>query len=123
MPREDQFVPHLIVNDGQAALKFYKDVFGAEEGDCMMAPDGRRLMHGEIVLDTIPPEARRELQCRLDVRRDDVDPGETASGELVDDGRRRDGRQAPTGARTTDAREARHGYSAGRPSSAPCSRL
>ena len=51
MPREDQFIPHLIVNDGPAALKFYKDVFGAEEGDCMMAPDGRRLMHGEIVLD------------------------------------------------------------------------
>jgi PhnB protein len=51
MPREDQFVPHLIVNDGPAALKFYKEVFGAEAGDCMMAPDGRRLMHGEIVLD------------------------------------------------------------------------
>jgi len=51
MPREDQFIPHLIVNDGPAALKFYKDVFGAEEGDCMMAPDGRRLMHGEIVVD------------------------------------------------------------------------
>lgn len=51
MPREDQFIPHLIVNDGPAALKFYKEVFGAEEGDCMMAPDGRRLMHGEIVVD------------------------------------------------------------------------
>jgi PhnB protein len=51
MPREDQFIPHLIVNDGPAALKFYKEVLGAEEGDCMMAPDGRRLMHGEIVLD------------------------------------------------------------------------
>jgi PhnB protein len=51
MPREDQFIPHLIVNDGPAALKFYKEVFGAEEGDCMKAPDGRRLMHGEIVVD------------------------------------------------------------------------
>jgi PhnB protein len=51
MQRADQFVPHLIVSDGQAALKFYKEVFGAEEGDCMMAPDGKRLMHGEIVLD------------------------------------------------------------------------
>jgi PhnB protein len=49
--REDQFIPHLIVNDGPAALKFYQEVFGAEEGDCMMAPDGRRLMHGEIVLE------------------------------------------------------------------------
>lgn len=51
MHREDQFIPHLIVSDGLAALKFYKEVFGAEEGDNMMAPDGKRIMHGEIVLD------------------------------------------------------------------------
>src|SRR2546422_10210369 len=51
MQREDQFIPHLIVNDGMAALKFYREVFGAEEGHNMMAQDGKRLMHGEIVLD------------------------------------------------------------------------
>jgi PhnB protein len=51
MKYEDQFIPHLIVSDGMAALKFYKEVFGAEEGHNMMAPDGRRLMHGEMVLD------------------------------------------------------------------------
>ena len=51
MNHEDQFIPHLIVNDGMAALKFYKEVFGAEEGHNMMAPDGRRLMHGEMVLE------------------------------------------------------------------------
>lgn len=51
MHREDQFIPHLVVNNGQAALKFYKEVFGAEEGDNMMTQDGQRLMHGEIVLD------------------------------------------------------------------------
>src|ERR1051325_3593162 len=51
MNREDQFIPHLIVNDGMASLKFYKEVFGAEEGHNMMAPDGKRLMHGEMVLD------------------------------------------------------------------------
>jgi PhnB protein len=51
MTRRDQFIPHLIVSDGRAALKFYTEVFGAEEGDCMMAPDGVRLMHGEILLD------------------------------------------------------------------------
>jgi PhnB protein len=51
MARVDQFIPHLIVSDGPRALRFYKDVFGAEEGDNMMAPDGKRLMHGEIVLD------------------------------------------------------------------------
>src|SRR2546430_13927553 len=51
MNREDQFIPHLIVSDGLAALKFYKEVFGGEEGDIMMEPNGKRLMHGEIVLD------------------------------------------------------------------------
>ena len=51
MNREDQFIPHLIVNDGMAALKFYQEVFGAEEGHNMMAPDGKRLMHGELDLD------------------------------------------------------------------------
>lgn len=51
MNRDDQFIPHLIVKDGRAALEFYKDVFKADEGDVMMAPDGKRLMHGEIVLD------------------------------------------------------------------------
>jgi PhnB protein len=51
MHRDDQFIPHLIVSDGQAALRFYQEVFGAEAGDSMMAPDGKRLMHGEIVLD------------------------------------------------------------------------
>jgi PhnB protein len=51
MNQEDQFVPHLIVSDGMAALKFYKEVFGAEDGHNMMAPDGKRLMHGELILD------------------------------------------------------------------------
>ena len=51
MNREDQFIPHVVVSDGMAALKFYKEVFNAEEGDVMMEPDGKRLMHGEIVLD------------------------------------------------------------------------
>jgi len=49
--RKDQFIPHLIVSDGLAALKFYKEVFDAEEGDNMMASDGKRLMHGEVRLD------------------------------------------------------------------------
>lgn len=51
MHREDQFVPHLIVSNGLAALAFYSEVFGAEAGDRMMAPDGKRLMHGELILD------------------------------------------------------------------------
>ena len=51
MAEKDQFIPHLIVSDGIAALKFYQEVFGAEAGDNMMARDGKRLMHGEIRLD------------------------------------------------------------------------
>jgi PhnB protein len=51
MNQEDQFVPHLIVSDGLAALEFYKETFGGELGDNMMSPDGKKLMHGEIVLD------------------------------------------------------------------------
>jgi len=51
MANEDQFVPHLIVRDGLAAMKFYEEVLGAERGHTMMAPDGRRVMHGELTLD------------------------------------------------------------------------
>jgi PhnB protein len=50
MAQEDQFIPHLIVSDGMAALRFYQEVFGATAGHNMMAPDGKRLMHGEVVL-------------------------------------------------------------------------
>ena len=51
MKRADQFIPHLIVSDGPRAMEFYKTVFAGEEGDSMMAPDGKRLLHGEIVID------------------------------------------------------------------------
>lgn len=51
MSRKDQFIPHLVVNDGMAALKFYQEVFAARAGDVMMEPGGARLMHGEIILD------------------------------------------------------------------------
>lgn len=50
MQREFQFVPELIVHDGLAALEFYTQVFGAEEVDRMLTPDGR-LMHGDLRLD------------------------------------------------------------------------
>ena len=47
MSRNDQFIPHLVVDDGMAALKFYQEVFRASAGDVMMEPGGNRLMHGE----------------------------------------------------------------------------
>ena len=48
--------------------------------------DLRPLPRRDDVLDVerVPAEALGELGCRLHVGRDDVDPGETASGELAD---------------------------------------
>src|SRR5258708_24507875 len=40
--------PHLIVNDANAAIEFYKKAFGASEVMRMPAQDGKRLMHSEI---------------------------------------------------------------------------
>ena len=51
MHREDQFIPHLIVSNGLAGMDFYKKAFGAEQGHTMMGPDGKKLLHGELVLD------------------------------------------------------------------------
>ena len=51
MTREDQFIPHLVVNNCLAAIDFYKKVLGAEEGDRMMSADGQRVAHGELILD------------------------------------------------------------------------
>jgi PhnB protein len=51
MPHPDQFIPHLVVNDARAALKFYQEVFQANTGDVMTEPNGPRVMHAEILLD------------------------------------------------------------------------
>jgi PhnB protein len=51
MHREDQFIPHLAVNNCLAAIEFYKNVLGAEEGHTMLSPDGKKVLHGEIILD------------------------------------------------------------------------
>ena len=40
--------PHLVVNDANAALEFYKKALGASEVMRMPAQDGKRLMHSEI---------------------------------------------------------------------------
>ncbi len=40
--------PHLAVRGGLEAMEFYKKAFGAEERGRFMAPDGKRLMHGEM---------------------------------------------------------------------------
>ena len=51
MTRKDQFIPHLIVSDGLAGIEFYKAAFGVEQGHTMMAPDGKRVLHGDLSLD------------------------------------------------------------------------
>ena len=51
MPREDQFIPELIVSDGDAALDFYTSVFGATEVHRMKQPGTDKLIHGELSLD------------------------------------------------------------------------
>ena len=40
--------PHLVVNDANAAIEFYKKGLGATEALRMPAQDGKRLMHAEI---------------------------------------------------------------------------
>jgi PhnB protein len=51
VPREDQFIPELIVRDGAAALDFYVSVFGATEVHRMRQPGTDKLIHGELSLD------------------------------------------------------------------------
>jgi len=51
MYRDDQFIPELIVDNGTAALDFYKSVFSAEEVHRIIKPGSEKLVHGELILD------------------------------------------------------------------------
>src|SRR5688500_14806902 len=42
--------PHLVVNDGEAAIAFYENAFGATLEAKMPAEDGKRLMHVHLKL-------------------------------------------------------------------------
>lgn len=44
----DSLIPHLTVDDGAAAIEFYKNAFGAVEIARHLAPDGKRLMHARM---------------------------------------------------------------------------
>ena len=46
-PPYSPIAPYLTVDDGAAAIDFYKRAFGAEEVDVMKGPDGT-VMHAEI---------------------------------------------------------------------------
>src|SRR5690606_6873352 len=43
-------VPHLVVNDGEAAISFYQNAFGATLAAKHPADDGKRLMHAHLKL-------------------------------------------------------------------------
>ncbi len=47
---QDRIIPEIIVQGGVEALEFYKRAFGAEEVARHMAPDGKRLGHGELTI-------------------------------------------------------------------------
>src|SRR6185437_13324591 len=72
------------------------------------------LRHHVLDVERMPAEAVRELLRALERRSVEVDPGQAGGGELSGAGRRsRHGRGRVPRARTTDARQARHRYSAG----------
>ena len=43
-------VPHLVVNDGEAAIAFYQEAFGATLEAKHPADDGKRLLHAHLKL-------------------------------------------------------------------------
>lgn len=51
-------IPHIVVDDANAALEFYKKALGAEEVMRVPADDGKRLLHAEIRLGDAPVYVR-----------------------------------------------------------------
>ena len=45
-----RIIPEIFVHDGLGALEFYRRAFGAEERSRMLAPDGQRLLHAELLI-------------------------------------------------------------------------
>jgi len=41
-------IPHLVVNDGVAAIQFYEAAFGAVCNSKHLADDGKRIMHADL---------------------------------------------------------------------------
>lgn len=47
-------IPHLVVDDAAAAIEFYKKAFGAEEIMRCPTPNGKKLMHAELMIGKTP---------------------------------------------------------------------
>jgi PhnB protein len=45
-----RIVPEIFVHDGPAALDFYQRAFGAVLHSQMLTPDGKKLIHGELII-------------------------------------------------------------------------
>jgi PhnB protein len=43
-------IPHLVVSDGVAAVRFYEQAFGAVCNSKHLADDGKRIMHGHLTI-------------------------------------------------------------------------
>lgn len=43
-------IPHIAVNDGEAAIKFYEAAFGAECQNKRLSEDGKNVMHAHVQL-------------------------------------------------------------------------
>jgi PhnB protein len=48
MSKLPKIAPHLVVNGGLAAIKFYEEAFDADTQFLMMADDGKRVMHAAL---------------------------------------------------------------------------
>jgi PhnB protein len=46
----ETIIPYLSVNDGTAAIEFYKKAFGAEEVMLMPGPEGKGVGHADLLL-------------------------------------------------------------------------
>jgi uncharacterized glyoxalase superfamily protein PhnB len=47
-------IPHLVCSPAKEAIEFYQRAFGGELSCCLMAPDGQRVMHAELLIDGEP---------------------------------------------------------------------
>jgi PhnB protein len=45
-----QIIPHLVVSDGAAAIRFYEQAFGASCENKHLEKDGKRVMHAHLQL-------------------------------------------------------------------------
>jgi PhnB protein len=54
MTKYNRISPYLTVQGALDAIKFYEEVFDAEEVTCVMTQDGKRVMHAELEVNNGP---------------------------------------------------------------------